>query len=41
MSTMLWVGQNRIYAYIYTVYLVIFKPDLPHVHRIYMVLAEP
>ena len=35
------VGQNRIYRYIYTVYLVIFKPKIPYVHRIYMVLANP
>jgi len=37
-------GQNRIYTYIYTVYLVylvIFKPKIPYVHRIYMVLANP
>jgi len=31
------VGQNRIY----TVYLVISKPKIPYVHRIYMVLANP
>jgi len=35
------VGQNRIYTYIYTVYLVISKPKIPYVHRIYMVLANP
>jgi len=35
------VGQNRIYTYIYTVYLVISKPKIPYVHRIYMVLASP
>ena len=35
------VGQNRIYTYIYTVYLVISKPKIPYVHRIYMVLAKP
>jgi len=35
------VGQNRIYTYIYTVYLVISKQKLPYVHRIYMVLANP
>jgi hypothetical protein len=35
------VGQNRIYTYIYTLYLVISKPKLPYVHRIYMVLANP
>jgi len=33
------VGQNRIYTYTYTVYLVIFKPKIPYVRRIYMVLA--
>jgi hypothetical protein len=30
------VGQNRIYTYIFTVNLVISKPKLPHVHRIYI-----
>jgi len=35
------VGQNRIYTYTYTVYLVISKPKIPYVHRIYMVLANP
>jgi hypothetical protein len=35
------VGQNRIYTYIYTVHLVISKPKIPYVHRIYMVLANP
>jgi len=35
------VGQNRIYTYIYTVYLVISKPKIPYGHRIYMVLANP
>jgi len=35
------VGQNRIYTYIYTVYLVISKPKIPYVHCIYMVLANP
>ena len=35
------VGQNRIYTYIYSVYLVISKPKIPYVHRIYMVLANP
>jgi hypothetical protein len=34
------VGQNRICTYIYTVYLVISKPKIPYVHRIYMVLAN-
>ena len=35
------IGQNRIYTYIYTVYLVISKPRIPYVHRIYMVQANP
>jgi hypothetical protein len=35
------VGQNRICTYIYSVYLVISKPKIPYVHRIYMVLANP
>ena len=35
------VGQNRIFTFIYTVYLVISKPKIPYVHRIYMVLANP
>jgi len=35
------VGQNCIYTYIYTVYLVISKPKIPYVHRIFMVLANP
>jgi len=35
------VGQNRIYTYKYTVYLVIFEPKIPYVNRIYMVLANP
>ena len=30
------VGHNRIYTYIYTVYLVISKPKIPYVHHIYM-----
>ena len=30
------VGQNRIYTYIYTVYLMISKPKIPYVHRIYV-----
>jgi hypothetical protein len=29
------VGQNRIYTYIYTVYLVISKPKIPYVHRMF------
>jgi hypothetical protein len=35
------VGQNRIYTPYMTVYLVIFLPKLPYIHRIYMVLANP
>ena len=35
------VGQNRIFTFIYTVYLVISKPKIPYVHRICMVLADP
>jgi len=35
------VGQNRIYTYIYTVYMVISKPKIPYIHRIHMVLANP
>ena len=38
------VGQNRIYTYKYTVYLVISKPKIPYVNRIYiyiyMILAN-
>ena len=34
------VGQNRIYAPYMTVYLVIFLPRLPHIHRVYMVMAN-
>ena len=30
------VGQNRIYTYIYTVYLMIFNPKIPYVRRIYI-----
>ena len=33
------VGQNRIYTPYMTVYLVIFLPIIPYIHRIYMVLA--
>ena len=33
--------EPYIYTYIYTVYLVISKPKIPYVHRIYMVLANP
>jgi len=35
------VGQNRIYTYIVTLHLVMSKPKIPYVHRIYMVLANP
>ena len=35
------IGQNRIYTPYMTVYLVIFLPKLPYIHRIYMVLANP
>jgi len=35
------VGQNRIYAPCMTVYLVTSLPDMPYIHRIYMVLANP
>jgi len=35
------VGQNRIYKPYMTVYLVIFLPKIPYIHRIYMVLANP
>ena len=35
------VGQDRIYTYVYTVYLVILKPKIPYIHRILMVLANP
>ena len=35
------VGQNRIYSPYMTVYLVISLPKIPHIHRIYMVLANP
>jgi hypothetical protein len=35
------VGQNRIYTPYMTVYLMIFLPNLPYVHCIYMVLANP
>ena len=35
------VGQNRIYTPYMTVYLVIFLPKIPYIHRIYMVLANP
>ena len=35
------VGQNRICTPYMTVYLVIFLPKIPYIHRIYMVLANP
>jgi hypothetical protein len=35
------VGQNRIYTPYMTVYLVIFLPKIPYIHRMYMVLANP
>ena len=35
------VGRNRIYTPYMTVYLVISLPKTPHIHRIYMVLANP
>jgi len=35
------VGQNRIYTPYMTVYLVITLPEIPYMHRIYMVLANP
>ena len=35
------VGQNRMYTPYMTVYLVMFLPKIPYVHRIYMVLANP
>jgi len=35
------VGQNRIYTLYMTVYFVISLPEVPYIHRIYMVLANP
>jgi hypothetical protein len=35
------VGHNRIYAPYMTVYIVTFLPNIPYIHRIYMVLANP
>jgi hypothetical protein len=35
------VGQNRIYTPYMAVYLVITLPQIPYMHRIYMVLANP
>jgi hypothetical protein len=34
-------GQNRIYAPYMTVLLVISLPEIPYIHRTYMVLANP
>jgi hypothetical protein len=35
------VGQNRIYTPYMTVYLMISLPEIPYIHRINMVLANP
>jgi len=35
------VGQNRMYAPYMTVYLVVSLPQIPYIHRMYMVLANP
>ena len=35
------VGQNRLYTLYVTIYLVIPLPDIPYMHRIFMVLANP
>jgi hypothetical protein len=35
------VGQNCIYAPYMTIYLVIFLPKVPYIHRMCMVLANP
>ena len=35
------VGQNRVYAPYLTVCLVISLPEILHIHRIYVVLANP
>jgi len=35
------VGQNRMYTPYMTVYLVISLPEIPYIHRVYMVLANP
>jgi len=35
------VGQNRTRSPYMTVYLMIFLPKIPYIHRIYMVLANP
>jgi hypothetical protein len=34
------VGQNRIYTLYMTVSLVISLPEIPYIHRVYMVLAN-
>ena len=34
------VGQNRVYTPYTTVYLMISLPEIPYIHRIYMVLAN-
>jgi len=35
------VGQNRVHAPYMTVYLVIPLPNIPYIHHIYMVMANP
>jgi hypothetical protein len=35
------VGQNRIYTPYLAVHLVISLPNIPYIHRIYMVMANP
>ena len=35
------IGQSRIHAPYMTVHLVIPPPEIPYMHRIYMVLANP
>jgi hypothetical protein len=35
------VGQDRVYTPYMTVYLVISRPKIPYIQRIYMVLANP
>ena len=35
------VGQNRIYTPYINVCMVISLPNIPYIHRIYMVLANP
>ena len=41
LCTRRWVGQDRIYAPLMAVYLVISLPKIPCMHRIYRVLANP